>query len=220
MNWNTYNNLLANAVPALGNQALSSVSTFAIWDDLNAQPPQWPENEQQFNQLNFGQRLKQSVVIVGLNPSGPDPGPSWGNYHVLHGNDYRLATALRLDGPLQALNGAYMTDLLKTIPGPRIDVHHVPQEILETNARLFEQELNIINFGGHHLPVLIFLGDKSEWMFDQIVEKTNLVVPSHIHYWIYHHSARIADARRNQRHNRVAGWLNRLLLSHNLADFP
>jgi hypothetical protein len=220
MDWNTYNQLFANPVPELGDQPFSSISTFAVWQNANAQPPHWPQNEREFDQLALGQVLKQSVVIVGLNPSDAGPGPIWGNYHVQDLNDYRLATAMAPGGILNMLNGSYMTDLLKTVPGAHIDIHHIPQNVLEMNAMLLEQELNTIHFGDHHIPVIIFLGETSQWMFDQIVEKTNLNLPSYAHYWIYHQSARIADNRRNQRNNRVSNWLNQILLSHNIAVYP
>lgn len=189
MNLNDYETLLNTFFQngKFPNRRISHYSSFAIWNpndttDLSV-IHDLPETE------NEKLELKSSVVIIGLNGTGPSRNAGvWRNFHSTgSGSDTRLKKFLNTNPQLR---GAYITDLFKTRSEKTLDVKNIPQAELDWNFALLREELEILdwlNAPGHQM---IALGKKAydllkttyevKWIWHPASSKTDLDIEDDI----------------------------------------
>jgi len=206
----------------IGPSPIASVGSFAVWANDRAQPPVWPVTQDQFVGNHWGNRLKCSIIILATNPSGDDIGPLWGNFHVANGRskDFRLASAFSPNGICSLLNGAYMTDLLKTVRGPKIRNSKIDRQTIQNNVDLFQTELETLNFLTANPRFIVLLGSGTEGWFCHFRTSFNLRIPENTFIMkIHHHSAAISDVKRDQEFTELRNRANNVLQQNNVTEF-
>ncbi len=167
------------------NQRIAHYSSFAIWNpddttDLSV-IHDLPETE------NEKLGLKSSVVIIGLNGTGPSRNAGvWRNFHSTGSRaDTRLKTFF--NNPFQ---GAYMTDVFKTRTDKKLSLKNIHHAELDLNFTLLKEELEILDWENSPGHLMIALGNKAyellkssydvKWIWHPASSKTDLDIEDDI----------------------------------------
>ena len=141
----------------------SAYASWAVWAGASDEPKSNIGNIDHFKSKSVLPRLRNDVVMVGVNISRPLSEP-FRNVHGLHSgaNDFKIRYAFTGS----VYYGAYMTDIIKFFR--EVDSKKVMEklrkrrDISEQNVRLFQEEMKdlqatapvILAFGGKHVQTI------------------------------------------------------------------
>ena len=155
----------------------------------------WNEDENKLDDLSMFDepnlketltRLKDDIVIMGLNPSSSanTREKTWAGFHNKHqgGRDFWLREMIK---QIPVLEGAYMTDVFKFIES---NAKIVKEEVKDDNKRrkqfdILEEELNLLG----DILTIILIGNDAEKYF-RMFEKEKMKIGNHHVYKIPHYS--------------------------------